>query len=77
MCLKARSLARDRSIPSRIEAWSPESAITVSPGPEDRPQRADVGLVAGGEDQRVLGLQPVGQLTLELQMQLGGAVEEP
>ena len=30
---KARSLARERMQPSRIEAWSPESAITVSPGP--------------------------------------------
>ena len=28
-----RSLARDSRQPSRIEAWSPESAITVSPGP--------------------------------------------
>ena len=27
-----RSLARESRQPSRIEAWSPESAITVSPG---------------------------------------------
>ena len=30
---KARSLARLSRQPSRIEAWSPESATTVSPGP--------------------------------------------
>ena len=32
LCRKALSLARDRMQPSRIDAWSPESAITVSPG---------------------------------------------
>ncbi len=30
---KGRSLARLSRQPSRIEAWSPESATTVSPGP--------------------------------------------
>ena len=30
---KARSFARESRQPSRIEAWSPESATTVSPGP--------------------------------------------
>ena len=29
---KGRSLAPERRQPSRIEAWSPESQITVSPG---------------------------------------------
>ncbi len=50
--------------------------MTVSPGAEDRAQRAQVGLVAGGEDQRRLGAQPVGQLLLELQVQIDRAVEK-
>ena len=45
-------------------------------GAEDRPQRADVGLVAGGEDDRVLGPLPVGDLLLELEVQRRGAVEQ-
>ena len=52
---KGRSLARERMQPSRIEAWSPESATTVSPGSSSVPSAAEVGLVAGGEDDRVLG----------------------
>ena len=32
LCLKPRIFAPDSRQPSRIEAWSPESAITVSPG---------------------------------------------
>ena len=64
------------SQPSRIEAWSPESAITVSPGAEDRPERAEVGLVAGREHERVLGPEPLGQLPLELEVQVDRAVQE-
>ena len=45
-------------------------------GAEDRPQRADVGLVAGGEDDRVLGPLPVGDLLLELEVQRRRAVEQ-
>jgi len=45
-------------------------------GAEDRPQGADVGLVAGGEDDRVLGALPVGDLLLELEVQRRGAVEQ-
>ena len=71
-----RSLARDSRQPSRIEAWSPESAITVSPGREDRAERADVGLVAGGEDERVLGAHPLRDLALELEVQVDRAVEQ-
>ena len=43
---------------------------------EDRPEGAEVGLVAGGEDQRSLGAEPVGQLLLELEVQVGGPVQE-
>ena len=32
LCLNGRSLAREIRQPSRIEAWSAESTITVSPG---------------------------------------------
>ena len=59
---KGRSLARESRQPSRIEAWSPESAMTVSPGPRIVAERAEVGLVAGREDDRVLGAHPVGEL---------------
>ena len=72
----ARSLARERMQPSRIEAWSPESATTVSAGPRIVPERADVGLVAGREHERRLGAEPLGELALELEVQVGGAVEE-
>ena len=51
--------------------------MTVSPGREDRAERADVGLVAGREDERVLGAHPLGQLALELQVQVERAVEQP
>jgi hypothetical protein len=44
---------------------------------EHRAERADVGLVAGGEHDRVLGVHPLGELLLELQVQRGGAVEQP
>ena len=71
-----RSLARERMQPSRIEAWSPESAITVSPGAEDRPERAEVGLVAGREHERRLGPQPLGELALELEVQVDRPVQE-
>ena len=45
-------------------------------GGEDRPERAEVGLMPGREDQRALGAQPVGELLLELEMQVGRAVQE-
>ena len=73
---KARSLARLSRQPSRIEAWSPESATTVSPGPRIVPERAHVGLVAGGEDDRAVGPHPVGDLLLELEVQRRRAVEQ-
>ena len=43
---------------------------------EDRPDRADVGLVAGGEDDRVVGPHPFGELTLEVEVERRRAVEE-
>ena len=76
MWRKGRSLARESRQPSRIEAWSPESAITVSCGPRIVPERAEVRLVAGGEDDRVLGAQPLGELALELDVQVDRAVQE-
>ncbi len=45
-------------------------------GAEQRAERADVGLVAGGEDDRVVGVHPLGQLALELEVQRGGAVQQ-
>ena len=45
-------------------------------GPEDRPERAQVGLVAGGEHERRVGPQPFGELALELQVQIERAVEK-
>ena len=36
---KGRSLAPERRQPSRIEAWSPESQITVSDGPRIVPMQ--------------------------------------
>ena len=73
---KARSLAREISAPSSSEAWSPESTTTVSAGPEQRAERADVGLVAGGEDDRLLGAHPLRELALELEVQRRRAVEQ-
>ena len=46
-------------------------------GAEDGADAADVGLVAGGEDDRLLGLHPLGQLALELEVKRGGPVEQP
>ena len=77
LCLNGRSLAREIRQPSRIEAWSAESTITVSPGAEDRPERADVGLVAGREDDRLLGAHPLRELALEVEVQVERAVEQP
>ena len=74
---KGRSLAPERRQPSRIEAWSPESQIDGVAGAEDGPDAADVGLVARGEDDRVVGLHPLGELPLELDVQRRGAVEQP
>ena len=62
--------------PSRIDAWSPESAMTVSCWTEDRAQRAEVGLVTGREHDRVLGTHPVRELALELDVKVDRAVEE-
>ena len=72
----ARSLARERMQPSRIEAWSPESTTTVSPGREDRAERAEVRLVPGREHERGLGSEPVCELLLELEVQVGCPVQE-
>ena len=43
---------------------------------EDRPDRADVGLVAGGVDDRVVGAHPFRQLALEIEVERRGAVEQ-
>ena len=45
-------------------------------GAEDRPQRADVRLMAGGEDNRVLSAHPLGELALKLDVEIDRAVEE-
>ena len=37
LCRNGRMRARDIVTASRIEAWSPESQITVSPGPSSVP----------------------------------------
>jgi len=61
-------------------------AIVTDPGlpsgepqPEqhDRLQAADVRLVSGREDDRVLGAHPVGQLGLQFDVERGGPVQEP
>ena len=44
--------------------------------PQQGAEGADVGLMAGGEDQRRLGLVPAGDLGLELEVQVERAVEE-
>ena len=44
--------------------------------PQQRAEGADVGLVAGGEDQRRLGPVPAGDLGLELEVQVERAIEE-
>ena len=38
-------------------------------GGEDRPERPQVGLVAGGEDDRLLRAHPLGELALELEVE--------
>jgi hypothetical protein len=45
-------------------------------GLEDRPEAADVRLVSGGEDQRVLGPHPVRDLALQVDVQRRRAVHE-
>ena len=45
-------------------------------GAEDRAERAQVGLMAGGEDERVLGAEPIGELALELDVQIDRAVQK-
>ena len=44
--------------------------------PQDRAERPDVRLMAGGEHQRRLAAEPFGQLAFELQVQIGRAVQE-
>src|SRR3954452_12148494 len=44
---------------------------------EDGPEGAHVGLVSGREDDRVLGAHPLGDLGLELQVQVQRAVQQP
>ena len=39
LCLKGRSFAPESRQPSRIDAWSPESQMTVSPGPRIVPMQ--------------------------------------
>jgi hypothetical protein len=46
-------------------------------GLQDRADRAQVRLVAGGEDDHVLGPHPVGELALQLDVHRGGPVEQP
>ena len=43
---------------------------------EDRAEHAEVRLVAGGEDDRVLGAHPLGDLALELEVQRDRPVEQ-
>ena len=45
-------------------------------GSEDRAQHAEVGLMAGGEHERVLGVHPLRDLSLELQMQRDRPVQQ-
>ena len=73
---KARSFARLSRQPSRIEAWSPESATTVSPGASSVPSAARFAWCAGRGDERLLGAHPLGDLLLELEVQRDRAVEQ-
>ncbi len=71
-----RILARESRHPSRIEAWSPGVDDDGVGGAEQRPEHAEVRLVAGREDERVLRAHPVGDLALEFQVQRDRAVEQ-
>ena len=51
--------------------------MTVSPGSRIAPMQPDVGLVAGGVDDRVLLAHPLRQLALELDVQRGRPVQQP
>jgi hypothetical protein len=66
LCLKALIFAFDSRQPSRIEAWSPEQ----------RADRRQIGLMAGREDERRFGVEPLGELLLERHVQIDGAVQE-
>ena len=46
------------------------------PGLEDRPQAAEVRLVAGGEHERAVGSHPIRDLALELRVERSGPVQE-
>ena len=74
---KARSLARDSRQPSRIDAWSPESATTVSPGPRIVPSAPRFAWWPVREDERVVGPHPLGDLALQLEVQRDRAVQQP
>ena len=50
--------------------------MTVSPGPRIVPIAAEVCLVAGREDDRVLGPHPLGELPLQLDVQRSRAVQQ-
>ena len=73
---KARSLARERMQPSRIEAWSPESAITVSPGPRIVPSAPRLAWWPVVNTIAASVPDPVGELGLELEVQVDRAVQE-
>ena len=51
--------------------------MTVSEGPRIAGEAADVGLVAGSEDERVLGSHPGRDLFLELSVHRDGPVHQP
>ena len=75
LCRNGRSFARESRQPSRIDAWSPVGDHRVARG-EDRAERADVGLVAGREDERVLRPHPLRDLALEREVQVERPVEQ-
>ena len=66
---ESRHAVEDRGVVARVD----DHRVA---GAEQRAERADVGLVAGGEHDRVLGVHPLGELALELQVQGRGAVEQ-
>ncbi|RAO37073.1 hypothetical protein ONO86_04554 [Micromonospora noduli] len=43
---------------------------------DERPQRAEVGQVTGGEDQGTIGAQPAGQVLLQSPVRVGGAPDQ-
>ena len=67
--LREQAAVEDRGVVARVGDHGVLRA-------EDRAERAEVGLMAGGEDERVLGPEPLGELALELDVQIDRAVEE-